>query len=382
MSKITILLSFVILLNFSELQSADNSNPSKLDIPAYIITIKSENIDDAYLFLSRRESGSWSNIDSALVSLGKDVIFKGKLANPEVLYLRLENSDKTISFFAENSDIIILPDFENPDNAKVEGSDINKELELYQSMFTEMEEEKAVAYEEYMTARKEKDQKKMDEVIALYEKFSDQELKMNKKFISSNAESHVSPYIIRSKMYHSLSLQELKNLVFSLDPTLNQSVYVQFLRNHISTLEKVAIGEKFVDFSMLSPEGNPLALSELVGGKYLLIDFWASWCGPCRQENPNVVKMYNDLQEKGFEIVGVSFDHSDENWKKAIQDDNLTWPQMSDLKGWGSEAGKLYGISSIPSTILLDPNGIIIEKNLRGDELYKKLEELLEEFNK
>ena len=115
-----------------------------------------------------------------------------------------------------------------------------------------------------------------------------------------------------------------------------------------------------------------LSLSELVGkSKLLMVDFWASWCGPCRAENPNVVKAYNNYHEKGFDVLGVSLDMEKENWIKAIEDDGLIWHNISDLKYWNNEAAKAYGISSIPSNLLLDENGIIVAKNLRGDDLDK-----------
>lgn len=370
-------LGFIVLLNVNTLQTSAISNLNNSETPSYIITIKSENIEDTYLYLSKRLSGSWTNLDSALLSSGKDVVFKGHLKSPEVLYLRLENSDKTISFFAENSDIIILPDFENPDKSTVKGSSVNDELLLYNSMFSELDLKKASATEEYYTARKAKDEQKMNEIIALFDEFSEKEMKMNKKFISDNMKSHVSPYIIRSKMYYTLSLDELKNLVYSLDESLNNSVYVEYLRSHISVLEKVDIGKKYTDISLPTPEGTPFSLSEIVGGKYILIDFWASWCGPCRRENPNLVKIYEEFHEKGFEILGVSFDTSDEGWKKAIEDDHLTWPQISDLKGWGSAAAGLYGVNSIPHGVLLDPDGIIIEKNLSSEDLHEVLKKVL-----
>ncbi|MCK4923057.1 MAG: redoxin domain-containing protein [Bacteroidales bacterium] len=377
MKKIMCLFLFIIFLNINDLHSSGNILISDTDTPSYIITIKTETIQDAYLYLSKRGTGSYIDIDSSMVSLGKDVIFKGRLNCPEVLYLRLENSDKSVPFFAENSDIIILPDFEEPDNSKVVGSELNDELVLYQSMFSEIDKKKSAAKDEYYAARKEGDQQKMDEVIELLNKFSEKEQLMNKKFISENKDSHISPFVIRSKMFYTLSLQELKNLVFGLNASLNGSVYVEYLRDHISILDKVDIGQKYSDISLPTPEGTTFSLSEIVGGKYVLIDFWASWCGPCRRENPNLVKIYEELHDEGFEILGVSFDNSEEGWKKAIEDDHLTWPQISDLKGWGSSAAKLYGVNSIPHTVLLDPDGIIIEKNLSSEELHEILRKLL-----
>ncbi len=132
------------------------------------------------------------------------------------------------------------------------------------------------------------------------------------------------------------------------------------------------------DFAMAQPDGQPLKLSQL-RGKYLLIDFWASWCGPCRVENPNVVKAYSQYAPKGFEILGVSLDQNRERWLDAITKDGLTWPQVSDLKGWQNEAAQLYGVSSIPHTFLLDKEGKIIARNLRGEALWAKLREVLGE---
>jgi thiol-disulfide isomerase/thioredoxin len=111
-----------------------------------------------------------------------------------------------------------------------------------------------------------------------------------------------------------------------------------------------------------------------VGGKYVLIDFWASWCGPCRAENPNLVKVYNDFKDKGFDIFGVSLDTDRKSWLKAIKDDNLTWHHVSDLKGWENSAAQVYGVRAIPANVLLDKDGYIIGKNLRGEDLRKKLE--------
>jgi thiol-disulfide isomerase/thioredoxin len=147
----------------------------------------------------------------------------------------------------------------------------------------------------------------------------------------------------------------------------------------LAKLKATSIGTIAPDFVQNDTLGNPLKLSSL-RGKYVLVDFWASWCGPCRAENPNVVKAYAKYNQKGFEILGVSLDVEKDraNWLKAIQKDGLVWPQVSDLKGWGSDVALLYVIKAIPQNVLLDPSGRIIAKNLRGEALAKKLAELFQ----
>lgn len=146
-------------------------------------------------------------------------------------------------------------------------------------------------------------------------------------------------------------------------------------RPKAETRIKTTVGAIAPDFSLQTPEGEKLSLSSL-RGKYVLIDFWASWCGPCRQENPNVVKVYNNFKDKGFEILGVSLDKEGGAWKQAIAADGLPWKHVSDLKYWQSEAAQLYSVQAIPQTFLLDKKGVIIAKGLRGAQLESKLAEL------
>jgi peroxiredoxin len=150
------------------------------------------------------------------------------------------------------------------------------------------------------------------------------------------------------------------------------------MKERLVAMKVVSVGQKAPDFTMNDTSGKPVSLYSKLGPKVLLIDFWAAWCNPCRQENPIIVKVYNEFHKKGFDIIGVSLDQKKEEWLKAIAADKLVWTHLSDLKYWENEAARLYAVNSIPSNFLLDENGIIIGRNLLGDDLYKKVKEILE----
>ena len=150
------------------------------------------------------------------------------------------------------------------------------------------------------------------------------------------------------------------------------------IKEYFQTLEKTWEGKKYVDFTLSTPDGKDVKLSDYVSkNKYTLIDFWASWCGPCRAEMPSVVELYKQYKSKGLGIVGVSLDNNLDSWKKGIADLGITWPQMSDLKGWQNEAAQLYGIRSIPHTILISQDGTIVKRDLRGNKLLREIANLL-----
>lgn len=173
-------------------------------------------------------------------------------------------------------------------------------------------------------------------------------------------------------------LRSGNEIISKADSSFKSVPGISYMIDHLNVLKKVAIGQKFTDFEMPNAKGEVHKLSEYVGnGKVVLIDFWASWCPPCRAEMPNLVKAYKDYKDKGFDIVGISLDSKADAWAKGVKDLNITWTQLSDLKGWQNSGAALYGVNSIPHTVLVDKDGTIIAKNLHGQELEDKIKEVL-----
>ena len=199
---------------------------------------------------------------------------------------------------------------------------------------------------------------------------------MDSVYVMENPSSYASVLVLRNTFY-SLDTDDLEKVLTSLDPSVQQMEEYKYMFGIMEKQKAVAVGKPYIDFGLETPEGEMLTVSEVHQGNVLLVDFWASWCGPCRRANPELVALYADYKEKGFEILGVSLDNDRASWLKAIEEDQLTWHHISDVQGWECEGSKLYGVPAIPHAVLIDREGIIRAKNLHGEELREAIESLL-----
>ena len=194
--------------------------------------------------------------------------------------------------------------------------------------------------------------------------------------VAAHPASAVSAYFVVKDFAWQLNLEDMKTIRAKFDPSLDGTMYVNQIDDFIRRMENVQVGAVAPDFTLPDVDGNPVSLSSL-RGKYVLIDFWASWCPDCRKENPNIVAAWNKFKDKNFTILGVSLDRQRDPWLAAIEKDGLTWTHVSDLKDWKSDAAVLYAIRWIPMSFLIDPDGVILAVGLEGEDLLQKLEEVL-----
>jgi peroxiredoxin len=343
--------------------------------PSYDVKVKLTKADGK-AFLYRRAKGEWVKMDSSEFKNG-EFKFKGSVKNPEVYYLSLNSKKERLPFFIENSSISIEGSADSIDKAKISGSKTQDELQKLQDKLDAMDKQAMVVYKQSMESAKAGEKVKSDSLMKLAnDAFAkiDQE---QKDYIKANPASYVSPHLL-SQVYYDMEADVLDGFLSGLDPKLDSISTVVSLKERVLKLKTVAVGQMAPDFTMNDVSGNPVKLSDVYSkNEYTLVDFWASWCGPCRRENPNVVATFNNYKTKGFGVFGVSLDNDKDRWLKAIADDQLTWPHVSDLKGWKNEAAALFAVNSIPANILVDKTGKIIGRNLREEKLREKMAELL-----
>lgn len=370
--------AFAFLIFALTLSCSTNGKEDEPDQGSWYVTITGKVGFPQAGQITIQELGDGGDAWKDTIQLKSDYTFSKKVKLDEPGYYRLNFYNKQIlNVILDRSNIEVNVDGNSQQGfAEIKGSPDIDLIQQVQEMQAKANSDPVIAKlnEEFTQAAQRKDEKAMS---ALRQKYME----------------HVNDPIAALLVEKSPSLGVINLLQMNvLDKDQYYDTYVQIAeklkkewpdyskaKEFIDLVERIkltAVGQPAPEIALPNPEGKIVPLSSMKG-QYVLVDFWAKWCGPCRQENPNVVRAFQKYKDKGFTVYGVSLDRSREDWLQAIEQDNLTWTHVSDLKYWQSEAAKTYNITGIPFSLLLDPNGVIIEKNLRGAALHAKLEEIL-----
>jgi peroxiredoxin len=299
-----------------------------------------------------------------------DFIWQAVMQEPQKIQAMLLPSHHMLQFFADIGYLQLSGQADSLDNIHLKGSWTADEASRFNASIRDITDQQKEMYARYIKADKEEQKTLLEPFMALAER----RRQRITQYIHEHPQSFFSLSLVWDRMGDDYG--EVYPLYMSLKESLHGTPTGHRIDALLPVIKRKALGEQVMNFSQADSAGRMVSVGDLKG-KYVLIDFWASWCGPCRAENPNVLKAYQTFKDKGFTVLGVSLDDNAGKWKKAIGDDHMPWTELSDLKGWKNDVALYYGVQAIPWNILIDPQGRIVAKGLRGEELFKKLSTLL-----
>lgn len=358
---------FTLIVLFLPLFLAAQKNGSSFTIEGKINGLALNSVVTLTDFNTRTDT-----LARTLVKKGGFVL-KGNIAEPNLYQVNFHESQKKLLLFIGNENITVNGDINSIQSLVVKGSTIHEDFIFFQNSFNPLVARLSELNQKINAAP---NIKRTDTLMVNY--FANLELikRTIDDFITTRPNSPVSPFVVLATSEFEQDITVLEGRFNRLSETQKNGFYGKLVNTNISDSRVGAVGTYAMPFIQNDTLGKPVSLASFKG-KYVLIDFWASWCGPCRMENPNVVYAFQRFKEKNFTILGISLDQNKEKWLQAIRDDKLTWTQLSDLQYWRNEVAQKYRVQGIPQNFLVDPEGKIVGKNLRGSELHAKLCELL-----
>ncbi|MEY3565687.1 MAG: hypothetical protein RJA23_1857 [Bacteroidota bacterium] len=341
-----------------------------------VITGNLQNVPQGVVVLSQYTDSRPKVLDTLEIKSNGDFSYEFDSISAPTFYELNLYGQRVVKLALYTEDVEVKFNFSDPNSLQIEGSQDSKEMLKLEKLMEEYQVKVNQLNERYYEAMSKNDAAVIQQIQADAMNLESQQVVSVKEMIESMGNSFASLAAI-GLLNPQNDFQFIDALVTKLNDNYSGSPAILQMKQQLDELRALAVGQVAPDIVLPDPSGKSTKLSDL-RGKYVLIDFWAAWCKPCRQENPNVVRLYSQYNSKGFEVFGVSLDRSREDWIKAIADDQLNWTQVSDLQYFNSAAAELYQIQAIPATYLIDPDGKIIAKDLRGPSLEAKLAELFD----